>query len=262
MKTSVILTINNRSPEVSQQVADSFKLEGNTPDEFIIVLDRPAPKAREGVIEAYTATFGVEFMTSEDIKFVDIKGDAGWLGPARAWNAGFKTATGDLLYCISSEVVQEAFNLKKAEDLAESHPHTAIFGSCHNSQPENLVVGAEPGLMVSTKMTRPLGFIVAMPAFLVKAVDGFDEEFMKGFWFDDDDFFLRLWNAGTNFLFTDDIHGTHLHHERPDLSTPEGQKKIAHNRALMIKKHGRAHVWNDIHKITGYGHHQVSWIHL
>ncbi len=254
MKTSVILTINNRTPEVSQQVADSFRLEGNQPDEIIVVLDRPTQGAQKGAQIHYPP----------DTNFVHISGEPGWLGPAKAWNAGFKAATGDLLYCISSEVVQEAFNLQKARELAESHPNTAIFGACHNSKPSNLVVGAEsdPGVLVSTRMVRPLGFIVAMPAAKVREINGFDETFMDGFWFDDDDFFYRLWTAGMDFLFTDDIHGTHLDHARPDLETPEGHRKIAINRERMIKKHGRAHVWNDVPHITGYGHNQVSWIHL
>jgi hypothetical protein len=48
VQVSVILTINNRSPEVSKQVADSFKLPGNTPDELVIVLDRPTEEAMMG----------------------------------------------------------------------------------------------------------------------------------------------------------------------------------------------------------------------
>ncbi len=254
MKTSLILTINNRTPEVSQQVADSFKLPGNKVDEVVVVLDRPTDEAREGALSKYTEL-------AKDCKFPQIVGPQGWMGPAAAWNLGFKVATGDLLYCISSEVVQEEGNVETAEGLA-ADGNTAVFGACHNSKPENLVVGADPGLLVSSKMARPLGFIVCMPADKVKNVDGFDEAYMDGFWFDDDDFFLRMWNSGVDFLFEDKIHGTHLHHERPDLNTLEGQAKIATNRALMIQKHGRAHPWNDIPRITSYGHNQVRWMHI
>ena len=254
MKTSLILTINNRTPEVSQKVADSFKLPGNKVDEVVVVLDRAPDDIKHGVAKAWA---GTECM----IHYVALGGEPGWLGPARAWNAGFKAATGDLFYCISSEVVQEEGNVETAEGLA-ADGNTAVFGACHNSKPENLVVGADPGLLVSSKMARPLGFIVCMPADKVKNIGGFDEAYMDGFWFDDDDFFLRMWNSGVDFLFEDKIHGTHLHHERPDLNTLEGQAKIATNRALMIQKHGRAHPWNDIPRITSYGHNQVRWMHI
>ena len=110
---------------------------------------------------------------------------------AKAWNAGIKAATGDLLYCISSETVQDQGNIEKARAICEDG-QTVVFGACHNSEKTNLVVGAEPGLLVSSKMTRPLGFIVCMPAWAVKKIEGYDEGFMGGFWYDDDDFFLLL----------------------------------------------------------------------
>ena len=46
MTTSLVLTINNRTPEVSKAVADSFRLPGNEVDEVVVVLDRPTSEAR------------------------------------------------------------------------------------------------------------------------------------------------------------------------------------------------------------------------
>ncbi len=147
-------------------------------------------------------------------------------------------------------------------EAATEGDDSAVFGACHNSQPESLVVGAEPGLLVSSKMPRPLGFIVCFPACSAAQISGFDENFMKGFWYDDDDFFYRMWkDAGLNFAFVDSIHGVHLHHERPGLKTRDGQLGILRNEKLMRKKHGSAHVWATLEKTVQYGDGITTWRH-
>lgn len=251
---SVILTINNRPPEVSGVVADSLKLKGNDCDELIVVLDRPTPEAKGGAVVAYTDL-------DCSVKFIEIDGEQGWLGPARAWNQGFHAASSDLLYLISSEVVQEAGNIAKAKFLARDGD-VAVFGACHNSEARNLVVGAEPGLLVSSKMPRPLGFICCLPRSRVLSIGGFDEEFMGGFWYDDDDLFLRLWRSGLDFLFDDSIHGIHLDHDRPDLETAKGQAGIKRNAELMLKKHGTVHPWWDLEKLEERIEGKLRWMHV
>jgi len=254
MTLSLVLTINNRSPEVSEQVADSLALPGNAPDELVVVLDRPTAEARRGAAEAYGK---LDIPT----KYVYIPGEPGWLGPARAWNAGFKAATGDLIYCISSEVVQDAHNVEKARAICQNGD-TVVFGACHNSEPTNLVVGAEPGLLVSSKMPRPLGFIVCMPKKQIDDIGGFDEEFMRGFWYDDDDFFLRMWQTGVRFVFSDDIHGIHLDHSRPDLDTVAGQEGIRRNQTHMYEKHGKFYRWNDLLRQETRSEGKLVWEHV
>ncbi len=238
MTTSIILTINNRSPEVSKRVAESLKLPGNEADEVIVVLDRPTKEVREDTIGTYL---------SLGATFINVEGEPGWKGPARSWNRGFDAAGGDLFYCISSEVVQDAGNVEKAREIILGGAGTlscfaskrrVVFGACHNSEPVNLVTGAEPGVLVSSKMPRPLGFIACMPAWAVKQIGGFDEGFMDGYWYDDDDFYIRLWRTGVDFVFDDSIHGTHIHHERPVLETVAGKVGIGINQTLMLKKHG------------------------
>lgn len=255
MNISLILTVNNRPPEVSEQVARSFMLHGNQPDEIVIVLDRPTYEARDGA-EHY------QLLEPEvPVRTIEVSGKPGWKGPARAWNHGFEIAKGDIFYCISSEVVQDPANMERVRMLAHAYQNTVLFGACYNSVPTNLVVGAEPGLLVSTKMPRPLGFLCAIPAKDVKAINGFDEVFMDGFWFDDDDFFMRLWNRGLNFLFDDQLRGTHLDHPRPDLETHEGQEKIEKNRQTYLKKHGRMPDWLNLPRRETGSPGQLLWRH-
>lgn len=254
MKVSLVLTINNRTPDVSMRVADSFRLPGNAVDETVVVLDRPTPEARRGATEAWAGT-------PWPVKFVEIEGPQGWICPARAWNAAYEAASGDLLYQISSEVVQDAGNVDKMRVLCEGG-NSVVFGACHNSEAEVMVSGGEPGLLASAKMPRPLGFIVCYPRKNMLDIGGNDLAFMDGLWFEDDDLFARMWRTGVDFVFDDSVHGIHLHHDRPGLSTPEGQMKIQKNMALMMHKHGTTKPFEQIPKLVMQTPGRTVWRHL
>lgn len=257
MTVSLVLTIHNRTPEVSRLVAQSFCRPGNDVHEVVVVLDRPTEAARRGAIAAWVD----DTIFPWSVRLVEVDGPSGWLCPAKAWNAGHTAATGDLIYQISSEVVQDPGNVEKAVSLA-SDGNTVVFGACHNSTPESLVVGAEPGLLASSKMPRPLGFIACFPREKMMEIGGNDLAFMDGLWYEDDDLFLRLWRAGLDFCFDDSIHGVHLHHDRPDLATPEGQAKIQRNAALMAQKHGTVHPWANTPRLTIPSEGRTWWRHL
>ena len=88
-----------------------------------------------------------------------------------------------------------------------------------------------------------------------------DPEFADGFCYDDDDFFYRLWQTGLDFIFTDEISGVHLHHERPGLKTLAGQAGIQRNAAYMLKKHGTTHVWPNLPRLTIGRPGETHWLH-
>jgi len=254
MKVSLVLTINNRTPEVSQKVSDSFRLPGNSVDEAIIVLDRPTQEAREGAENAWADMPWA-------VRFVEIDGPPGWICPAKAWNAAYKAATGDLLYQISSEVVQDEGNVEKMRKLC-TDGNTVVFGACHNSESVAIVDGAPPGLLASAAMPRPLGFIVCYPRQKMLDIGGNDLKFMDGLWYEDDDLFIRMWRAGVDFVFDDSVHGIHLHHERPVLASPEGQAGIQRNSAYMLLKHGSLQPWAGALRLTESRPGRTTWRHL
>jgi hypothetical protein len=226
----------------------------------VIVLDRPTDDALRGA-EEYTKLMG-----SSSLSIVEIPGQPRWLGPARAWNAGFAEAAGELYYCISSEVIQAPQNVKLAREIS-AISKSVIFGKCENSTARQLVVGAPPGLLVSSKMPRPLGFIACLPADNVREIGGFDEAFMgtpekPNYWHDDDDFYLRMWRSGLDFIFDDAISGIHLDHSRPVLDTPEGKAGIIRNREIMQAKHGTVHPWNDLLRVERFMAGRTLWEHV
>jgi len=257
MKLTACLTINNRTPEVCGKVADSLLLPGNLPDELVVVLDRCTPEVKDGAHAAYD-------QLDCPVRWITIPGEPGWRSPVKAWNLAFLAATGDVLYCFSSETVQEAGNLIRVrQQMQDEHYgyfdgwagdgprpefgshcevsvyHGSVSCSCGPYGQEVNWNGSAPGnLFCDAAHPRPLGFIWAAPRSAVSAIGGYDEEFAKGFWYDDNDFFYRLWKQGLDFVFDDSISGTHLHHARQTLETEEGRWGIAKNQQTMLAKYG------------------------
>ena len=241
-KMTVIFTLNKRTEDEMSKVFESFY--GQDYDQMIIVLDRPEP----GVAN-YATNWWADSASKVKPIFVPVEGPPGWLGPARAWNAGFKHIEHELTYCISSEVIQSPGNCARAKKHL-SGPPLVVFGRATDDGPMPVVNSPDPNVLCSAKMMRPLGFIMALPTWIFRAINGFDEKFMEGYWYDDDDLTYRMWRLGVPYLFDDEIVGVHQHHDRPDLSTPRGQEMIKKNSDYIKSRWGSEHPWND--KIGGY----------
>lgn len=233
MKITACITINERDISVLDTMFGSMKEQVH--DEFIIVLDR-SPKQLADYVKRW-------WKDDPRTKFVEVAGTPGWRSPVKAWNRGYEAVTGDMLYCFSSEVVQAEGNLANARKLLEAAPRQVLFGRCECScgkygQEVNWNGTAPGNLLCSAEHPRPLGFIWAGPMASVRAIGGWDEEFDRGLWYDETDFFLRLWRQGLDFVFDDSVHGVHLHHPRPVLETTEGAAKVRINEAYLIAKYG------------------------
>ena len=244
---SVVFTLNNRSEDCMEKVFSSFI--GQTYDQMVVVLDRP----EKGVAEFARAWWEAHHRAVQP-EFVEMVGERGWLGPAKAWNAGFARVTSELTYLISSDVIQDPGNCEKAI-AALSGPPLVVFGFCRDDGPIPLVTGPQPSVVCSSEIKRPLGFIWAMPTWILRMTGGFDEKFMDGYWYDDDDFTYRIWRLGIPYLFDDSIRGIHQHHDRATLDTPKGREMIQKNLAYIRSKWHSEHPWDIEEKgsIDGVG---------
>lgn len=237
---TVLFTLNNRPHEAMHKVFDS--LQGQGQDETIIVLDQPEPGVAEYAREYWGTT----------AKFVRIDRAPGWICPARAWNMGFNHVTTEMVYCISSETIQDFGNVDKARELL-SGPPCVVFGKAVDDGPVPVVSGDHPNLLCGYDQPRPLGFIWAMPMWAIRVIGGYDEAFMDGIAFEDDDIVWRLWRLGLPFVFTDQISGVHQHHHRPFL-TEQGIAPDNRNERLMIAKWGHPHPWQQAPKWMARDH--------
>lgn len=256
MKLSVGMTIYERETPVLDAVFGS--LRGQPFDEMVVVLDRTPVGIEEHCRKAWGG--------DERVRFERLEGPPGWGSPVPAWNRFFAEATGDFLFAFSSEVVHAPQNIEVASRMLEVGPQTVVFGKCMCScgrwGHEVNWGGEAPGnLLVDAAHPRPLGFIWAGPIANVQAIGGMDTEFAGGFCYDDDDFFMRLWRTGLDFVFTDEISGTHLHHNRPGLASEAGQAGIRRNEAIMVRKYGTIRPWLQTkhHEIRSPG--LTRWSH-
>lgn len=226
---SAVMTIYERPRATLSRVFDS--LEAQAHDELVIVLDGTPRELGDWVKAA------VSGMTRARI--VEIIRGPGWLCPAKAWNVGIQAATGDTLYCFSSEVIQADGNIDLAAKLlSEYHGRAVVFGKCVDDGSEGLVVSDRPNVLCDSVLPRPLGFIWAARKADVTAAGGYDEQFMAGHWYDDNDFFYRLWRQVGRFVFDDAIYGTHQHHGRAGLT----EESIARNYVHILHKYGKVPV--------------------
>jgi hypothetical protein len=255
---SLALTINSRTQSDLTRVFDSLKTQSH--DQLVIVLDRTPPD-----IADFTRWY---WSGDQRTRFIPLAGEPGWSSPVPAYNAAIDAVQTSHIYFISSDTVQADGNLDRTRSTLAADPDTIIHGkaecSCGPTGSEVNWGGSAPGNLFSDAAhPRPLGFIYAAPVASIKAIGGYDPAFAQGLWFDDNDFFLRLWNSGADFAFIDTISGTHLHHDRPVLATPEGQAKIAINQALILKKHGLAHPdWKHMPMMRSYAQGVTTWRHI
>lgn len=235
MTATILLTVNDRPVQMLRNTADA--LNGTA---VHVVYDGTPPPLKAILMSKAFRGAGVSV----------VKREPGWICPARAWNTGFSDITSEYVICISSDVILKQGSVDRIFKLI-SGPPVVVFGKCVDDGPEPLINGPNPNLLCSAEQQRPLGFIVAMPMWAVRTVGGYDEAFMDGLWYEDDDFMTRLFATGVPFVFDDAVSGVHQHHQRPVLDTQEGLAKVKRNRALIISKHGEEHPWNSVLK-TGW----------
>ena len=259
MSVSVVLTLNDRDTDVVADVL--YSLDGQGQAETIVVLDGTPRELKERVhTQLASGSFG-------RVDTPEILRAPGWVSPVKAMNIGFAHARGDLLYVISSDVVQSSSNVLTAAKLVVGYGKpVALFGraecSCGPHGREVVWPDGAPGnLLVSADHPRPLGFIYCLPRATMEAVGGFDERFASGYWYDDDDLVRRLWDSGADFLFDDTVSGIHQHHERPVLELPHGQAGILRNQAYMLEKWGDLQPIHRVPKLVRRLPGRTVWTH-
>lgn len=256
MRLSACITLNDRPVPVMDTVFGSMR--GQDFDEFVIVLDR-TPEALADYCRA-------AWRDDARVRFAVITGEPGWRSPVTAWNRGFGAVTGDHIYCFSSETVQKAGNLDRARAILAAEPcviQGKVECSCGPGGSEVNWGGTAPGnLFCDAAHPRPLGFIWAAPMTQVRAIDGYDAALADGLWYDDNDFFYRMWRTGLPFVFDDSVSGVHLHHDRPGLTTDAGRAKVARNEALMRRKHGTLDPLAGLPRAVEFATGRTTWRHI
>jgi hypothetical protein len=249
MSLSVIMTVNKRSVADLTSVLSSFRyMVGNDEyEEMVIVNDR----GDRAVLESCLRTLGLE------ARIVDIDGPPGRLCPSKAWNAGFAAATSTHYLCISSDTVLIPKSVRRAREITEILPDVITFGRAeHCGLFYSFVLNkTETRAMTTYFSPDPLGFVWIVPAAALAAIDppGYDEIYMGGSCYEDNDIVQRLWLGGYDFLFCDDIHGFHLEHGRTFLVDKDGLALVKKNEEIFKARFGLPPPMDDIIHKKLYG---------
>lgn len=227
-----------KPPEVMHSVFNGLDQGDYDADQIVIVVDRPSREARREVDHFVMAreTRGTEGVDEyiERARYEVLDGPPGWRSPCISWNAGMKHVTGDQLLIIQGDVVLTPGSVDHARKCLSERP-AAYFGMVLESDPDKCRGAGHAGpVLCSSTNPRPLTYLVALPTEAVRAIGGWDEAFQAGAWYEDDDFTIRLWKHGLDFIFDDRISGIHQSHDRH--YAREGA--IRTNETIFRLKHG------------------------
>jgi len=201
VKVSILTAVHDKPLEVWDKVLTSLSYQ--QADEVVIVHDR-APQA---ILERSAAIPGVVP--------VNLAGPKGWRSPCVSFNAGLAKVTGDVVLVSHSDIVQAPGNVERLRGHFSEHPDSVLFGTVVESNPEKLIGAGNAGtILMGTQNPRPLTWSMATKVESLRGISGWDEAYMQGVCYEDDDLTARLWKSGLDFHFNDDFLAIHETHDR------------------------------------------------
>lgn len=169
------------------------------------------PEEKEFVIPTRSAPAVRAFLRQhrllKDVRLAPYKFSPGF-NPAMALNIGVRMAHYDQIIVTSPEVKPEPALLTKLEELKGANV------LCHVSDEDDRG-NLTPLVMSGYRDASPAMYFLAMfNKSDIERINGWDEDFMKGYAYEDDDFGARWNRAGIPFMVRDDLRATHQYHPR------------------------------------------------
>jgi len=224
---SIIMTVFNREPHVIFNTLQALTRNNLDNCEVIIVddgstIDYPVGK--------YACDLPLTWYRIEPDEYP--KGtysiehpDGGRINnPAFAMNKALGWAKGRRIMFLSSDCMIPKFGIKEAKKCGDSYWVASVM-----DQASNLMYVAE---------TRPLPFhfFASCKKEHIEAIGGFDEGFMRGIAFEDNDFGARLGLYCRHVIF--DLSVLCIHQSHPPFAYSDGQLGWANNSAYIREKWG------------------------
>lgn len=227
VKTSVLMTVHDREPEILLPTLRSLHRSGLDDIELIIVDDR-SDMDYSWVKPYATPRFSVvKWATTGDYEGHRLNG---YGNPSKAFNTGLFLATGDRLIVMSSDVIVTSDAVKSMD----RHWTPACGYTPRVMDLDTQIEYCGP--------TRPfpMPWFLVLPTKDVQEMGGWDEQFLAGYAFEDNDFVGRIaLKLGT--ILCDWVPVVyHQTHERPGGTDNYGKEAPAfeRNRDLCMKKWG------------------------
>jgi GT2 family glycosyltransferase len=174
-----------------------------------------------------------EHKLMKNVRFVSYVTEAGF-NPSKAFNLGVKSAKYDSIIITSPEVRPETDVLPQLSECIGQNVVCQVFDEGPDGQIAAVLVNS------TYRHENPGFYFLAMYNKKdIEVINGWDEEFMKGYAYEDDDFGERWVRAGLPFTFRDDIRAVHQYHPRSETIPSGAQINQAHlfeNRSKGIVK--------------------------
>ncbi|MFA5153695.1 MAG: glycosyltransferase [Clostridia bacterium] len=260
MRASICIAAHDK-PEYLDRVLESI-FRQNAPDIEVIVSDDRGIGIRD-VCEKYP------------VEYIRLDGEPGYRGPAKARNAAYRRARGDVIIAQSDDTVHVTDDCIE-QLIAALRPGHFVIATVVNVDFDGNPVplnrdNPEYGdftVFTGRANARPLFFLGSLYRHDLYAVGGNDEDFVapscEDNWFAD----CLMRGRGLKAIFTDRIVGHHLHHKH--LATSEGS---ASSFRLIAEKRDKANAgeipwcssggsWNRIPKVMSFfwDGGKMSWL--
>lgn len=151
----------------------------------------------------------------KDIKLIPYEHKLGF-NPSKALNIGVRNAEYDQIIITSPEVLPTTDVLTQLEELIGKNVVCQVWDQDENGKVTASLVHAgyrsdDPGMY----------FLAMFNKYDIEKINGWDEEFMKGYAYEDNDFGERWVRAGLPFELHEEITGIHQYHPRSE-TIPSG----------------------------------------
>jgi hypothetical protein len=169
------------------------------------------PQTKEFIIptrsEFQVARYLDDNKLMKDVRLIPYEWTEGF-NPSMGFNLGVKNAKYDQIIITSPEVKPHANVLDSLEEVIGKNIVCQVFDQDEHG---NLVSLVQQGY----RSENPAYYFLAMfNKSDIEKINGWDEDFMLGYAYEDNDFGARWVRAGLPFEVRDDIQATHLYHPR------------------------------------------------
>lgn len=170
------------------------------------------PQKKEFIIPTRSYDKLKEYLTDndliKDVRLIPYTVKKGF-NPSKAFNIGVREAKYDQIIITSPEVLPKTDVLGQLEELIGANVVCQVWDEDEKNQVVTSLVNE------SFRSETPAMYFLAMfNRKDIEAINGWDEEFMKGYAYEDNDFGERWKRAHLPWMVRDDIQGVHQYHPR------------------------------------------------
>ena len=204
------------------------------------------PQTKEFVImtrmEVEVSKYLDEHGLLKDVRLIPYTVDKGF-NCSKALNIGARSAKYSSIIITSPEVKPITPVLEQLEKLVGTNVLCQVFDEDENHKVVKSLVSSR------FRSESPRMYFLAMfNKSDIEKINGWDEDFMKGYAFEDDDFGARWARAKIPFVMRDDIQGVHQYHPRGE--TIAGGKEINRQKFKENNAAGVIKCANGLHKLS------------